>query len=271
MKTIAISRTASDSRATSERSAVNVKCWLDTWPSSHLTSLSDEEFVFAVRYRLGEISPFPHVCRLSSDINLQYLSPTDVWEHVESCRSCGGLFNHIRHEKVNNILHTIFRRSGLVSELNPSGLPVPGNDRGGPDFLLIQGSKIFAGDVSITRGKTSDAYRRKMRQYEEFAESTGFIPFPFILSTRGLMDRSTMYILKTIAKEVVFSGFFIDCCVLPQFELVRGLFAAMRISRARYSLTHFSPDPQTLIPAASPTYAKHTLSNSQLPASTLCE
>ena len=254
---------------TDYKSAVSVKCWLDTWPSSHLTSLSDEEFVFAIRYRMGEILPFPHICRLSADINLLQLSPAEVWEHVESCRSCGGIFNHIRHEKVNNALHSIFRRNGLVSELNPIGLPVPGNDRGGPDFLLIQGSKIFAGDVSITRSRTSDAYKRKLRQYEEFAESTGFIPFPFILSTRGLMDRGTMYILKTIARDVVFSGFVIDCCVLPQFELIRGLFAAMRISRARFSLTHFSPDPQNLVPAALPSSLKLT-PNSQSPASTLC-
>jgi hypothetical protein len=268
MRTISASRSITGD---SKTGAVSVKCWLDTWPSSHLTSLNDEEFVFAVRYRMGEIVPFAHICRLSSDVNLLHLSPADVWEHVESCRSCGGIFNHIRHEKVNNILHTIFRRNGLVSDLNPSGLPVPGNDRGGPDFLLIQGSKIYAGDVSITRVKTSDAYRRKLRQYEEFAEHTGFIPFPFILSTKGLIDRGTMYILKTIARDVVFSGFVIDCCVLPQFELIRGLFAAMRISRARFSLTHFSPDSHNLVPAALPSSSKQTPNKSQSSASTLCE
>lgn len=225
------------------KSVFENKSWLQAWPTSHITTMDDDCFLFGVHYRLGFIAPYSHRCLLHSSVDFSKLSGENVFEHVESCVSCGGIFFHIRHERVNNVLHKTFRHHSLVSEINPSGFPIPDNDKGGPDFLLFVGSKTYAGDVSITKQKTQVAYNRKIRTYKEFSTSTTFITFPFILSSKGFVDIFTMKILNEIAMKTSSSSLVRDCVVNTQFELVKGQFTAMKISLARSNLSISSPPP----------------------------
>ena len=90
------------------------------------------------------------------------------------------------------------QHSATLPRVQSERLPLPDNTRGGPDFLVFVGSKIYCGEVVVTKGKTGDAYRRKVRTYQSFCELTGFEPFPFSINN-GKIDFKTISILKEIA------------------------------------------------------------------------
>ncbi|PHR97727.1 MAG: hypothetical protein COA68_12255 [Oceanobacter sp.] len=208
------------------------KSWMEEWPNRPLTKLENEVCTFAVWYRMGLFSPPDYVCLILHQ-NLKTMTPEKCFQHLESCSSCGGIFFHIRHEKINNVIHKTFRYHNVPSECNPPDFPLPDNSRGGPDFVVFVGSKVYCGDVVVTKNKTSTAYRKKVHTYQSLCDLTGFEPFPFAISTMGSIDFKSLEILKAIA-SVSASPFLVgDLVAHAQFEMLRGMFAASSVLRAR--------------------------------------
>lgn len=209
------------------------KSWMDEWPNRPLVKLDDNTCKFAIWYRLQLFYPkCEYQCVLTGK-KIRDMSPSNAFKHIESCSSCGGIFFYLRHEKINNVIHKTFKYHNVPSECNPKDFPLPDNTRGGPDFLVFVGSKIYCGDVVVTKGKTGDAYRRKVRTYHSFCELTGFESFPFSISTAGKIDFKTISILKEIAMQSHSPFLLNDIVAHVQFELLRGMYAASSVLQAR--------------------------------------
>jgi hypothetical protein len=232
------------------------KSWMECWPCRPLLKLEDDVCQFAVWYRLGLFQPFPYVC-LTTGVDLSSFSPQQCLKHVESCCSCGGIFFHIRHENVNNVIQRTFKWHNIPCSLNPKDLPLPDNSKGGPDFVVHCGSDTYCGDVNVTKNNTGREFTRKVRTYESFCEFTSFTVFPFVLSSIGKVDFKSLEILKHIAQKTQSNMLVPDMVANVQFELLRGLTTAARVLKARGALQSgsialSSPSPSSVTPSPSP-------------------
>jgi hypothetical protein len=204
--------------------------WLASWPYG-IRELPDSVFVFSIHFRLGIISPIIPHCK--SNPTITFKDQNQCFDHVTSCVHCGGIFNHLRHEFINNNLSKLFTYYSLPHVLNPPDYPLPLNDRGGPDFILYLNEKIIAGDVTVTKNKTKTAYTNKKRIYSEFSSRTGFTIFPMCVSFTGMIALDSLRFFKDIAYELHRPSFYFDAVDCVQFSLLRGLFAALQVSLAR--------------------------------------
>jgi ribonuclease HI len=225
--------------------------FLSAWPSKPLLTLDDETCVFGVWHRLHLMTPVKQQC-LHTLLPLETLSPDAFCSHIESCLSCGAKFFHTRHEAVNNVLHKTFRYHNICTEINPKDLPLPNNANGGPDFVLFLGSEVFAGDTVITCGRTSEVFARKIVKYREFAEATSFVSFPFAMNTCGQVDYGTLTILQKIQELSSSKRLVNDIVSNAQFELLKGMFCAYKVFKARGQLKYAEQGmPLTFIPPIS--------------------
>ena len=205
--------------------------FLTVWPSKPLLTIDDPTFVFGVQHRLGIMTPFPFKCH-RAETDVANLEPHAFATHFENCTCCGSKMWYMRHEKINYVLARTFKYHNLACEVNPRDLNLPGNLRGGPDFLLFVGSKIYAGDVRVASGRRQAAFRfnEKMKKYKEFAEVTTFESFPFVLSSKGHVCRGTQIILQKIQEETTSKKLASDIICHAQVECLKGMFAGyMRV------------------------------------------
>ena len=221
-----------------DHNTIEHSSWLTSWPYGSRV-LSDEMFVFAIHFRLGLLSPMIQKCRNNHQIILK--DEEQSFDHVNSCVHCGGIFNHLRHEFINNELSKVFSFYAIPHTLNPTDFPLPLNERGGPDFILYLGTNIIAGDVTVTRNKTANAYARKMRVYNTFASQTGFSIFPLSVSYTGIIARDSLQSLRGIARDLHRPSFLHEAVDVIQFALIKGLFTALKASHARTNLMALSP------------------------------
>jgi hypothetical protein len=206
--------------------------FLSVWPSKPLLTIDDATFAFGVQHRLGFLPPIDAEC-IHSLINLNTLSPHEFITHFERCSACGSAMWTLRHERVNYVLGKTFKYHNIVCELNPPDLPLPGNARGGPDFLLFISSKVYAGDVVVTARRTCDAFSGKIRKYNDFSEATTFETFPFAMNTRGKVDYSTYVILQKIQTLSTSKKLVTDIISHAQIEMLKGMYTGYVRLRAR--------------------------------------
>ena len=207
--------------------------WLTAWPENPSSTLSDECFLFGVCYRLGFIRSPPITCLENDEKNIT--EEDELFDHIQSCRSCGSLFFHLRHECVNNALAKVWKRHSLPFILNPIGLPQPSNEKGGPDFLLFVGTTTYAGDVTITKNSPNTGYQNKIRKYCEFSSLTNYVTLPVALSSRGSLASRSLVAIQGIERASNSVGLLLDACNASQFALLVGLFNAFTVLLARGS------------------------------------
>ena len=95
--------------------------WLVAWPYGQRV-LSDDCFLFSINFRLGFLNPvIPH-CR--NNPSLTFKCNAECFDHVFSCCHCGGIFNHLRHEFINNNLSKLFTSYSIPHVLNPPDYPL---------------------------------------------------------------------------------------------------------------------------------------------------
>lgn len=150
-------------------------------------------------HRFGVLKPFSYHCPLT-DVDIVSLDPQQFSSHIDSCLHCGAPSFHLRHECVVTVIGATFRYNGLVTEINPKDLPLPGKRKGGPDFV-VWGSPMFAGDVCTTCNKTITIFGAKETKYVHFCEATGAICFPFAMTSTGTIDHSTLEILADVVSK----------------------------------------------------------------------
>ena len=209
--------------------------FLSVWPSKPLLTIDDASFMLGVQHRLGFLPPLNVECPLHV-FNLNTLQPHEFLMHFESCNGCGTKMWWHRHERVNNVICKTFKYHNIVCEINPPDFPLPGANRGGPDFLLFVSSRIFAGDVRVTHQKTNQGFSEKMRKYREFAETTTFDTFPFVMSTTGKIDYGSFLILQKIQELSTSKKLISDIISHSQIELLKGMYVGYLRLKAKSTM-----------------------------------
>jgi hypothetical protein len=105
-------------------------------------------------------------------------------------------------------------------------MPVPGKNKGGPDFLIITtnntlSSSSLVGDVAITNAaRMSSVFAAKMKQYKSFSPAINGTTFPFVLNTRGIVYRKTISVMKD---KHLAPAFIRDVCINAACAMLKGL------------------------------------------------
>lgn len=202
---------------------------LSSWPKNYLYTMSDDCFHFYFRYRMGLVTP-PKNFLCPKIGPLSQFSPSQCFSHLNSCTNCGSFCFHLRHEKINNVIHKTFSKHSIAGVLNPKDLPLPEKQKGGPDFLLFVGSKTLVGDVSVTSFSMDSSWNRKKRTYNNLLEENPHLTlFPFIVSTKGTFHPKTISILQEIQRETISPYLLSEILSLTLFEMFKGIFIAYQL------------------------------------------
>jgi len=248
----------------------NLHSWLSVWPINRFCVLSDEEVIFGLSLLLHRLPPRPYFCPFSS-CQLANLSPEDYTEHILSCTHCGAPHFHVRHEKVNSVLHRTLRFHGMVSVINPKDLPLPNHSKGGAD-IMVYADKIFAVDVCICKDESANAQtnsmsmiaNEKFRNYRQFKEQTGAEIIPFALSIYGEFSTYAIDALKYWSRYCHSNSLFHDAINHCQCELLRGLMFGVSLLHLKLNDSEQSLQNAALTnPSTHRSSSSSSLSNSQ--------
>ena len=200
-----------------------------TVPRLHALTLNDEIFRFAILQHLEQLDSITYTCRHSGTC-LSTLSPTQRFEHVASCTSCGAPSFHSRHRSIVEAMTSTCRRHNIAVECNPKDLPRVGNTKGGADLLIWRGADWYSVDVTVSR-KPNVAYAKKELLYARYATMTNSIILPAVVSPFGQIHRSTWQHLLKIATGT--RGFISDMNLHIQYALIIGQYNGIARLRAR--------------------------------------
>ena len=227
-------------------SPTSFSSWLTQWPKNSIHTLSDEDFSFAILFRLKHLPITATYCKEKEQCVTSFCETKfEFTQHMLSCPRCAGLTNHTRHEAVNNMLHKTLSYHSISHSINPKKLPIPGKTRGGADLLLFEttcSSTIYAIDVAIAKEKKDNEsndrsaliFARKLKHYEEYCLQTGQVAFPFVMSIYGVIFKKSLTLLKKALKNCLSSPFLLpDLISNVQFALIRGLRVGMMRTWAR--------------------------------------
>jgi hypothetical protein len=215
--------------------------WISTWPSIALRRLSDRELIFAVCLTL-DVMPHPvnTVCAFSrknrhsgvvTTVIFDYRSASqyDRLQHWLNCNRCGAAAFQNRHECVlQELVHTCDFHNVLATKYPPN-MPVPGKSKGGPDFHILSTSNTLegstlVGDVAVTsKQRMGSVFSAKIRQYKDFSPAVCGTTLPFVMNTKGAVDKRTISILRSkhIGGHIIH-----DIVINSQFALLKSLCAS---------------------------------------------
>ena len=229
----------------------NHPSWLTSWPNQAIRDLPDDIYETACQVRCGMLASIDYQCgndtskstRSASHIQdetpppkLQSLTPQERYVHVMTCAHCGKPQWHHRHEGIVRELGKSCSRAGIYLETNPTDLPLPGAERGGPDFVGYVEDKMYLGDVAVIYDppRSTMRYDQKKKKYEDACEITSSICFPYIMSVTGVLDpRSIAILYKMICNN---TRAFVDITVNTQFAMLRGIHQGIHRLKVRTSL-----------------------------------
>ena len=118
--------------------------------------------------------------------------------------------------------------------MNPKGLPLPGNERGGADLLVSAIDNTHAVDVCVCRkSNMGQNYNTKMRKYEDYCKETGQRCVPFIVSHNGSLHSQTLQVIKEWSDMAPNVGFVSDLVVYVQCAIVRAMKRGIALLHAR--------------------------------------
>lgn len=196
--------------------------WTNTWPTNSHTRLDDETFDMAVKLLLRCLKPTKIMCPQSGD--LSKLTPSDFTLHIMNCVKCSAYQWHLRHEKVVHALLHSLQYYGIHSSLNCKDMPLPDNKKGGPD-LKVFSDKLDVIDVTITSGRMSSAFRRKISKYKAFSNATGLKVTPFVMDCDANIFHATREKLKIWTQSI---PAYAAISVNVQLALLRGIHLALK-------------------------------------------
>ena len=166
----------------------NFLSWLTAWPSSRFASLTDGEYMTALRIRFDDLPPLNILCPYHPT-SLQSLTRAEYTRHMFSCKSCAAKHNIQRHERVVRILHRVLTHHMIHSKILRSGeVPLLGNDKGGSD-LLVTTTKLWHVDVKVTSEalpyetatRLTQRYTATIDWYKNFESVTTWKTLPFVM------------------------------------------------------------------------------------------
>ena len=208
-------------RSDSTISPATNKSWLESWPNLRVRILDDEHFIFAMHIRTKNLPTLNYVCQAAeTGFDFKTATASERFEHFFSCPSCAAGQNHKRHNLVVAEIGKTLSYHGIVCETNPSDLPLPGKSKGGPDFMIYEGSNVLVGDVAITKNSLRARFNQKSNWYESFSNILHATTAPFVMSITGQIDTSSIAILNKFLPKHVIS----DISSNVQFASINGMF-----------------------------------------------
>lgn len=197
--------------------------------------LTDEECQFYLQVIFNMLEPFGYYCPLLQR-NLVELSKSEFTRHVLSCRHCATPgWNH-RHDNVATAITKTLRFHNISATWEPK-MPLPGNERGGPDVRFAVTEPIIL-DVAVcgdenpkSMSNTMDAKeagkRRKYSQVKDFK----FIPF--VMSIYGGVNESAVNEFKRYGQILRDSSLVHDIMNNTTIQMIKGMMTGYKILRNR--------------------------------------
>jgi hypothetical protein len=216
----------------------------DLRPTNKYTKISDEVYRHHVNVMLRNIQPFQGMCHKDPDHPIAFtdMSAEEFTHHAMACNTCVKVMHYQRHEAVLHAIRDTMRFHGLSCYVpNFSELPLPGNDKGGPDLVVnsrVQPDAVDVSCVCVNYFKNGEKFTAEMKarfdeknkKYKQFGEDLKYNIIPFIMSHLGVVCRETREIVKPWR----------DACRNPQFPYDLYANTQMALIRAQYNMfVHF--------------------------------
>jgi len=125
-------------------SAGNASAWLTVIPSTPELSLSDDDYILAIRHRLGLPSADGLPTKCAHPCNATLASDTS---HFHSCQQQKRTSITARHDLIVRTLAKLFRQVGAVVHIEPR---IYGSERLRPDMDITFPDRTLMLDVAIT-------------------------------------------------------------------------------------------------------------------------
>jgi hypothetical protein len=202
-------RSATPFDKTRQRSAAgrSASLWLTQHPSEYAFSISDSDFIFALRHRLGmqplPTSRWPADCSLCKERGIRF-------DHCHSCPILRGSVVSHRHNMLVRAVAGLCREVGNFAWEEPR-LQAPDHGErpdiivaGKHDRVMIDCSVINPSSPSYGGGARGLAARRegqKLLKYKQLAEEAGCTFVPFVLESYGTIGAQARKFLKALALE----------------------------------------------------------------------
>ena len=198
--------------------------WLDTLPTCMALQLSNNDYVSAMRLRLGLTYLPPNAPGVQCSCG-RHIEACDV-DHAMTCNTLKGAAT-LRHEILKEIWRRITRRAGIASSVEPLLHSLPGahaaaiadrpESRG--DILLVLPDGLTVVDVSVVHpaastymhaarvegGAAAMRDQAKRAQYES-GDPNGYAFVPLSMESFGRLGKPAMQLLNTLATKAVDGG-----------------------------------------------------------------
>lgn len=187
-------------------SASNASAWLTVIPYSPELSLSDDDYILAIRHRLGLPSAdgLPMKCAHPCNATL-----TSDASHFHSCQQQKRTSITARHDLIVRTLAKLFRQVGAVVHIEPR---IYGSERLRPDMDITFPDRTLMLDVAVTHpaspSRTSStplaaaAYTEKAKytKYTALAARQAATFLPFVLESYGAFGKRANEVLRILRK-----------------------------------------------------------------------
>jgi len=224
--------TAKEKQRVASASAAKASLWLTSFPTTPELIMADDDFVIAVKHRLGVplMDDLPPKCFCHAALK-------DDPQHFLSCSLLKRRAMTVRHDSVVRLLRDFFHHAGALVHIEPR---IYETKRFRPDLDILLADTNIMIDVGITNpcapSRTSTTAlaaattmeKAKVVEYKKFAEERGAKFFPFILETLGAYGKETANVLKVLAKAVFNSNidaprdYLVQCNRLVAVAVQRG-------------------------------------------------
>ena len=183
-------------------SARNSGAWLMAIPSSPAVTLTDSDFQYAARHRLG-LPPqhnLPANCVCGASLR-------DDSAHFHSCPRLMPRAVTARHDGIVQLLAAVFRRAGALVSIE---VKYEGENRVRPDLEIILPDRSILADVAVVHpaapsrkrltplSATRDIENAKAAKYLSIAAERGARFLAFIPESYGAFGKQAMDLLKLL-------------------------------------------------------------------------
>jgi hypothetical protein len=187
-------------------SSRNAGAWLTCYPSCPELSLSDEDFIYASRLRLGLSCQenLPPVCACSAKL-------ADDPAHFLSCAKLKATAMTTRHDWIVHLLAKFLRGAGAVVHIEPR---IFGEERKRPDLDILFPDKQMTVDVTVVHpaapskssrtrlAAASAAEKAKHRYYDTLANLHGTSLRAFAVETYGGFGKEASEVMTLLQQSL---------------------------------------------------------------------
>lgn len=210
--------------------------WFTQWPTTKWSTVTDEEALTYFHMKFETLTkPHYYGCPNYS----QHENWTDHWLGCGTCNT--GLW-WMRHETcIMAIMHTL-RYWNIPCKLIASGTqPLPGRDKGGPDFKVFPHGLSEDVDVTIakdvpTHNVIKQRSRLKTNKYEEYTKLTKRTFLPLVCTHLGAIDQQALSRMAEWATHATSPNQCYAALIAhTQIGILRGTTQALALFNQRHS------------------------------------